>query len=83
MSDVVLHPRSSRKSSIGSASSCCPRYRCSAPIPSIWPPPFSTGVVYPGSPYGLPSEGTLETASKFDRDSIVKFHAGSYVPMKR
>ena len=37
-------------------------------------------VVYPGSPYGLPSEGTLETAGKFDRESIVKFHAASYAP---
>ncbi len=37
-------------------------------------------VVYSGSPYGLPSEGTPATVQKFQRDSFVKFHDENYAP---
>jgi zinc protease len=37
-------------------------------------------VVYNGSPYGLPGEGTAETVQKFDRDQLAKFYAANYAP---
>jgi predicted Zn-dependent peptidase len=37
-------------------------------------------VVYGGSPYGLPAEGTPETIKKFQRDDFVKFHDTNYAP---
>jgi predicted Zn-dependent peptidase len=37
-------------------------------------------VVYSGSPYGLPSEGTPATVEKFERDLFVKFHDEYYAP---
>ena len=37
-------------------------------------------VVYGGSPYGLPQEGTPETAKKLPRDEIAKFHDANYAP---
>jgi zinc protease len=37
-------------------------------------------VVYNGSPYGLPGEGTAETVQKFDREQLAKFHDANYAP---
>lgn len=37
-------------------------------------------VVYSGSPYGLPGEGTAETVQKFDRDQLAKFYVANYAP---
>ena len=37
-------------------------------------------VLYSGSPYGLPSEGTPATVQKFARDNFVKFHDANYAP---
>lgn len=37
-------------------------------------------VVYSGSPYGLPSEGTPATVQKFERALFVKFHDENYAP---
>jgi zinc protease len=37
-------------------------------------------VVYAGSPYGMPSEGTPATVQKFSRDYFVKFHDANYAP---
>ena len=37
-------------------------------------------VVYGASPYGLPGEGTPDTAKKLTRDALVAFHDSYYVP---
>jgi zinc protease len=37
-------------------------------------------VVYSGSPYGFPSEGTPATVEKFQRDLFVKFRDENYAP---
>jgi zinc protease len=37
-------------------------------------------VVYSGSPYGWPSEGTPDTVKKLNRDQLTKFHDGHYAP---
>jgi zinc protease len=37
-------------------------------------------VVYDGSPYGWPAEGTPETVKKFDRGQLRKFHDANYAP---
>lgn len=37
-------------------------------------------VVYGGSAYGLPSEGTPETVRKLNRNALAQFHDATYVP---
>jgi len=37
-------------------------------------------IVYGGSPYGLPGEGTPETVKKLNRDNLAKFHDANYAP---
>lgn len=37
-------------------------------------------VVYGGSPYGWPAEGTPETVKMFDREQLAKFHDTHYAP---
>ncbi len=37
-------------------------------------------VVYNGSPYGWPSEGTPDTVKKLKSEELAKFHAGHYAP---
>jgi len=37
-------------------------------------------VVYGGSPYGWPAEGTPETVKKFAPEELVKFHDAGYLP---
>jgi zinc protease len=37
-------------------------------------------VVYGASPYGLPGEGTPDTAKKLTRDALASFHDSYYVP---
>ncbi len=39
-----------------------------------------THVLYAGTPYGMPSEGTPGTVQKFERDMFVKFHDQNYAP---
>lgn len=39
-----------------------------------------THVLYAGTPYGMPSEGTPGTVQKFERDMFVKFHDANYAP---
>lgn len=39
-----------------------------------------THVLYAGTPYGMPSEGTPGTVQKFQRDLFVKFHDANYAP---
>jgi zinc protease len=39
-----------------------------------------TRVLYAGSPYGMPAEGTPATVQKFQRDLFVKFHDANYAP---
>jgi zinc protease len=80
MSDVVLHPTFKQEELDRQRQQLLSALQVQRADPEYLATAVFNRVVYPGSPYGLPSEGTLETASKFDRDSIVKFHAGSYVP---
>ena len=39
-----------------------------------------TRVLYAGSPYGMPAEGTPATVQKFQRELFVKFHDANYTP---
>ncbi len=39
-----------------------------------------TRVLYAGSPYGMPAEGTPATVQKFQRELFVKFHDANYAP---
>jgi len=80
MADVVLHPTFQQDELDRQRQQLLSALQVQSADPDYLAGAVFDRVVYPGSPYGLPSEGTVETASKFDRDSIVKFHAGSYAP---
>jgi zinc protease len=80
MSDVVLHPTFKQEELDRQRQQLLSGLQVQSADPEYLAGAVFSRVVYPGSPYGLPSEGTLETAGKFDRDSIVKFHAASYAP---
>jgi zinc protease len=80
MSDVVLHPTFKQEELDRQRQQLLSALQVQSADPDYLATAVFNRVVYPGSPYGLPSEGTLETAGKFDRESIVKFHAASYAP---
>ena len=37
-------------------------------------------IVFPGHPYGVPAEGTIESVGKLTRDDVVAFHAANVRP---
>ncbi|MGA8103923.1 MAG: pitrilysin family protein [Candidatus Acidiferrales bacterium] len=80
MSDVVLHPTFQQEELDRQRQQLLSALQVQRADPEYLATAVFSREVYPGSPYGLPSEGTLETAGKFDRESIVKFHASTYVP---
>jgi zinc protease len=80
MADVVLHPTFQQDEIDRQRQQLLSGLQVQSADPDYLATAVFDRVVYPGSPYGLPSDGTVETATKFDRDSIVKFHAGSYAP---
>jgi zinc protease len=80
LSDVVLHPafkseeleRQRQQLLSGlEASYADPNYLASAAFERI---------VYGAAPYGLPEEGTPESARKLDRDTLARFHDANYAP---
>jgi zinc protease len=80
MSDEVLHP-SFRADEIDRQrqqllSSLQVEYSDPAYLASL----VFTHVLYAGTPYGLPSEGTPGSVQKFQRDLFVKFHDANYAP---
>ncbi len=80
MSDVVLHPafdaqeleRQRRQLLSGlTVQYSDPEYLASA---------IFSRALYGGSPYGLPADGTPETAQRFSREELAKFHDANYAP---
>jgi zinc protease len=80
MSDVVLHPTFKEEELDRQREQLLSALQVQSADPNYLASAVFDRVVYPGSPYGLPSDGTVETAGKFNRESIVKFHASSYAP---
>ena len=80
MSDVVLHPAFSadelERQRQQLLSSLTVQYSDPEYLASV----VFSRVVYGGSPYGLPGEGTPETVKKLNRDDLAKFHDANYAP---
>src|ERR1700683_654376 len=80
MSDVVLRPTFKQEELDRQRQQLLSALQVQSADPDYLATAVFNRVVYPGSPYGLPSEGTLETAGRFDRESIVKCHGARYAP---
>lgn len=80
MSDVVLHPAfradELERQRQQLLSSLTVQYSDPDYLASV----IFSRVIYGASPYGLPGEGTPETAKKLNRDDLVKFHDTNYAP---
>lgn len=80
MSDVTLHP-SFRADELERQrqqllSSLTVQYSDPEYLASV----IFSRAVYGASPYGLPGDGTPETAKKLNRDDLAKFHDANYAP---
>lgn len=80
MSDVVLHPAFSAEELERQRQQLLSNMTVQYSDPEYLASVVFARVVYGVSPYGLPGEGTPETAKKLQRDQLAKFHDGKYAP---
>jgi len=80
MSDVVLHPAFSPDELERQRQQLLSNLTVQYSDPDYLASVVFSRVVYGGSPYGLPGDGTPETAKKLNRDDLAKFHDANYAP---
>jgi zinc protease len=80
MSDVVLHPAFSADELERQRQQLLSSLTVQYSDPDYLASVVFSRVVYGSSPYGLPGDGTPETAKKLNRDDLVKFHDANYAP---
>jgi zinc protease len=80
MSDVVLHPAFSAEELDRQRQQLLSNMTVQYSDPEYLASVVFARIVYGGSPYGWPGEGTPETAKKLQRDQLVKFHDANYAP---
>ena len=80
MSDVVLHPAFKQEELDRQVQQLLSNLQLQYSDPNYLASAVFNRVVFKGSKYGLPSEGTPESAKKFSRDLITKFHDDTFVP---
>jgi len=80
MSDVVLHPAFSADELERQRQQLLSGLTVQYSDPEYLASVVFSRVVYGGSPYGLPGEGTPETVKKLNRDDLAKFHGANYAP---
>jgi zinc protease len=80
MSDVVLHPAFSADELERQRQQLLSGLTVQYSDPEYLASVVFSRVVYGGSPYGLPGEGTPETVKKLNRDDLAKIHDANYAP---
>ncbi|MGA8221949.1 MAG: pitrilysin family protein [Candidatus Acidiferrales bacterium] len=80
MSDVVLHPAFSADELDRQRQQLLSNLTVQYSDPQYLASVAFARVVYGGSPYGWPSEGTPEVVKKMQRDQLAKFHDANYAP---
>jgi zinc protease len=80
MSDVVLHPAFRAEELDRRRQQLLSNLTVQYSDPQYLASVVFARIVYGGSPYGWPGEGTPETAKKLQRDPLAKFHDANYAP---
>lgn len=80
MSDVVLHPAFNADELERQRQQLLSGMTVQYSDPEFLASVVFSRIVYGGSPYGLPGEGTPETVKKLNRDDLAKFHDANYAP---
>ena len=80
MSDVVLHPAFRAEELDRQRQQLLSGFEVQYSDPDYLASVVFGRVIYGGSPYGWPAEGTPETAQKLTRDDLAKFHDAHYAP---
>jgi zinc protease len=80
MSDVVLHPAFSAQELDRQRRQLLSNLTVQYSDPDYLASVVFSRVVYGGSPYGWPAEGTPETVGKLDRKELAEFHDANYAP---
>jgi zinc protease len=80
MSDVVLHPAFNADELERQRQQLLSGMTVQYSDPEFLASVVFSRIVYGGSPYGLPGEGTPETVKKLNRDNLAKFHDANYAP---
>jgi zinc protease len=80
MSDVALEPAFSRDELERQRQQLLSNLTVQYSDPDYLASLVFSRVVYGGSPYGWPSEGTPETVKKLDRGQLAAFHDANYAP---
>ena len=80
MSDVVLHPSFSADELERQRQQLLSNLTVQYSDPEYLASGVFNRVVYGGSPYGWPAEGTPDTVKKLDREQLAKFHHTNYAP---
>ena len=82
MSDVVLHPAFSADELNRQRQQLLSGLTVQYSDPEYLASAVFNRVVYDGSPYGWPAEGTPDTVRKLNREQLAKFHNANYAPNK-
>ena len=80
MSDVVLHPAFSAEELERQRQQLLSNLTVQYSDPEYLASVIFSRAVYGPSPYGLPGDGTPDTAKKLNRDDLAKFHDANYAP---
>lgn len=80
MSDVVLHPAFKEEELDRQRQQLLSTLTVQYSNPEYLASLAFSHVVYNGSPYGWPSEGTPDTVKKLKSEELAKFHDGHYAP---
>ncbi|HXX20228.1 MAG TPA: pitrilysin family protein [Candidatus Acidoferrum sp.] len=80
MSDIVLHPAFSADELERQRQQLLSNLTVQYSDPDYLASVVFNRVVYGGSPYGWPEEGTPDTVTKFDPAQLAKFHDANYAP---
>jgi predicted Zn-dependent peptidase len=80
LSDVVLHPAFERAELDRRREQLLSNLNVQYSDPNYLADAVFSRVVYGQHPYGLPEEGTPETARKFEREDVIRFRKENYAP---
>lgn len=80
MSDVVLHPSFKAEELDRQREQLLSNFEVDYSDPDYLATAVFDRVLFGASPYGLPAEGTPDSAKKMDRDALAKFHDANYAP---
>ncbi|MFY9527427.1 MAG: pitrilysin family protein [Candidatus Acidiferrales bacterium] len=80
MSDIVLHPAFKQEELDRQREQLLSGFTVQYSDPAYLSMAVFDRVVYRGSAYGLPDEGTPDSVKKFSPDVFVKFHDDTFVP---